>query len=215
MTHDMLVLARPARTRARLRRRRLAVLLLPPAIVAAMFVRPATVLAVNAETANIDIANVQGAFLYPCIPCTPTLVGLSSGDITGVDAGGNPFEVLWPVSGSTANFTGSMSVNSVCGPNMPAPTGGNFGGTLTITDADLVSGGLHSNASITGPFSGNWIGGVMVPVITSLTVTSGSTTLAITTTKGAGAVTTVPIPPLIGCSGTQAYTLSGTMLTAA
>jgi hypothetical protein len=214
MEHDMPFAARPRRARASSGRGKLAVLLLPLSLGVAL-AHPVTTLAVTPETATINIAGVQASLAFPCRPnCNSSLTGLSSGDITGVDGNDNAYEVAWSAGATSANFSGTLNVTAVCGPNAIIVTGGTASGTFTVSNASLLYGGVLSNASVTGAFSGDYVGGVLVPVVNSLTVT-GASTLTLTPTKGAGAIAMTPTPPIGDCTTSQSYTLSGPMLTAA
>jgi hypothetical protein len=166
-------------------------------------------------TSTIDIADVTASAAYPCIPsCSTGFVGLSSGDVSGVmNSGNTPFTVTWPVSGATANLSGSGNVSGICPPNGVAVLGGGIDGTITIGGAELVYGGNVFTASVVAKFSGSWEADVFVPAVYEIDISGGPAAIVLTPT-GVGAVAMTPTPPIAGCSGTQSYILSGTMLTA-
>jgi hypothetical protein len=192
------------------------VLLLPLALIAS-FLRPsAVVLAVTPESANVQIADVTTSFAFPCTPCPVILSGSSSGNITGEDSGGTPYEVAWPVGASTANLAGGMNVSALCGGLDVMVTGGSVsGGTVTISGADLYYGGLHTGATVTLKFTGLYEGDLFIPAIYEVDVSGGPLLISFVPVESAGAVEMTPTPPIAGCVGTQGFVLSGTMLTAA
>jgi hypothetical protein len=188
-----------------------------PAAVAALAGSTMSASALAPESAVINVDNVHTTVTLPCIPnCPADLAGGSSGDITGVD-GTTAYEVAWPAAGTlpTGNLTGTMSITAVCGPNSPAVVGGRVtGGSFDIAGAVLVYGTSSYVVTVHGTFAGPYYADTLVPLVSSLTISGGPVTISLAPIEAAGAVQMTPLPPVAGCSGTQGFALSGTMLAA-
>lgn len=164
-------------------------------------------------TASVQVTDLQMALQLVCGGCPLSMVGHSTGNVSGVD-GSTPFTVLWPSSTSTAlnNFSGAMVYSSSC--EGPVWLGASLNGTVTITGAVLSYGISQYAATVKLTVVGTIVEGEFDVTTTSIEIDGGPTVIIAPVLQGAGTVAMVPATPTALCpaGGLQGFVASGPFL---
>jgi hypothetical protein len=188
-------------------------------LVLAGVMAPMTTSTVAKAATEVGVINVtwQFSYTYGCIGCGSTVVGSSSGHLSGVDSNGTAYDMFWPGPAGTTGALTNLGVNygmtMVC---RPAPLGGTISGTFTVSGATLVYGGAVYTASVSASFGGTIEGTTVVADVFGATVNGGPSVISITTTQSLGALQMVPTTPVAAAcvlGTTQGFAVSGPILT--